>query len=70
NPKRIVVAVPVAAPDTCADLLDEVDEVICASTPEPFRSVGLWYENFDQTSDDEVHALLGAARNTEAFPAR
>jgi predicted phosphoribosyltransferase len=69
NPKRIVVAVPVAAPDTCADLLHEVDEVICATTPEPFRAVGLWYDNFDQTSDEEVHALLGAARNAEPSPA-
>jgi predicted phosphoribosyltransferase len=43
--------------------------VICASTPEPFRAVGLWYENFDQTSDEEVHALLDAARKTEAAPA-
>jgi predicted phosphoribosyltransferase len=69
NPKRIVVAVPVAAPETCDEFRAEVDEVICASTPEPFRAVGLWYENFDQTSDEEVHALLDAARKTEAAPA-
>ncbi|MGZ5256490.1 MAG: phosphoribosyltransferase, partial [Burkholderiales bacterium] len=49
NPKRIVVAVPVAAPETCDEFRAEVDEVICASTPEPFRAVGLWYDNFDQT---------------------
>ncbi|MGZ5230152.1 MAG: phosphoribosyltransferase [Burkholderiales bacterium] len=69
NPKRIVVAVPVAAPETCDEFRAEVDEVICASTPEPFRAVGLWYDNFDQTSDEEVHALLDAARKTEAAPA-
>jgi putative phosphoribosyl transferase len=66
NPQRIVVAVPVAAPDTCDEFRAEVDEVICASTPEPFRAVGLWYENFDQTSDEEVHALLDAARKLAA----
>ncbi|MGZ5142993.1 MAG: phosphoribosyltransferase [Burkholderiales bacterium] len=69
NPKRIVVAVPVAAPETCDEFRAEVDEVICASTPEPFRAVGLWYDNFDQTSDEEVHALLDAVRKTEAAPA-
>jgi putative phosphoribosyl transferase len=69
NPQRIVVAVPVAAPETCDEFRAEVDEVICASTPEPFRAVGLWYDNFDQTSDEEVHALLDAARKTEASPA-
>jgi predicted phosphoribosyltransferase len=68
GPKRIVVAVPVAAIDTCNDFRREVDEVVCAVTPEPFRAVGLWYENFMQTNDDEVHALLAAAgrRNTSA----
>jgi putative phosphoribosyl transferase len=69
NPQRIVVAVPVAAPDTCDEFRAEVDEVICASTPEPFRAVGLWYDNFDQTSDEEVHALLDAARKIETAPA-
>jgi putative phosphoribosyl transferase len=62
KPQRIVVAVPVAARDTCADFRREVDEVVCAATPEPFRAVGVWYEDFDQTSDDEVHALLAASR--------
>jgi predicted phosphoribosyltransferase len=69
NPKRIVVSVPVAAPETCDEFRAEVDEVICASTPEPFRAVGLWYDNFDQTSDEEVHALLDVARKTETAPA-
>ena len=62
KPLRLIVAVPVAAPDTCEDFRAEVDEVICAVTPEPFRAVGLWYEDFNQTSDEEVHALLSAAR--------
>jgi putative phosphoribosyl transferase len=61
-PQRLVIAVPVAAPETCADLRAEVDEVICPATPQPFRAVGLWYDNFDQTSDAEVHALLEASR--------
>jgi putative phosphoribosyl transferase len=65
GPSRIVVAVPVAAAETCDEFRREVDEVICAITPEPFRAVGLWYEDFDQTTDDEVHALLAAARETQ-----
>ena len=64
QPARIVVAVPVAAPSTCADLRDEVDHVICARTPEPFYAVGLWYEDFSQTSDQEVRDLL--ARSAQA----
>jgi predicted phosphoribosyltransferase len=56
---RIVVAVPVASPDTCAELRAEADAVICARTPEPFYAVGLWYENFEQTTDEEVRDLLG-----------
>jgi len=65
KPKRIVVAVPVAAPETCRSFRegpDPADEVVCLSTPEPFQAVGLWYEVFDQTSDDEVRALLNSAR--------
>lgn len=61
NPQRIVVAVPVAAADTCNDFRREVDEVVCVITPEAFRAVGLWYQDFSQTSDDEVHELLAAA---------
>jgi predicted phosphoribosyltransferase len=60
-PAKIVVAVPVAAPDSCEALAREADEVVCAATPEPFRAVGLWYRNFGQTTDEEVHSLL--ARN-------
>jgi predicted phosphoribosyltransferase len=61
NPQRIVVAVPVAAPETCAVFQAAVDEVICAITPEPFRAVGVWYDDFGQTSDEEVRVLLDAA---------
>jgi putative phosphoribosyl transferase len=58
HPARIVVAVPVAAPSTCSELQAEVDEIICAYTPEPFYGVGFWYEDFSQISDKEVHDLL------------
>jgi predicted phosphoribosyltransferase len=61
--KRIVVAVPVAPPDTCAAFRRIADDIICASTPEPFYAVGLWYADFSQTTDEEVHELLEAARN-------
>src|SRR5258705_10136213 len=58
QPARIVVAVPTAAPETCEELRAEVDEVICAVTPEPFHAVGLWYRDFSQTTDEEVRDLL------------
>jgi len=61
EPARIVVAVPVGAPETCAELQSEADEVICAETPEPFGAVGLWYEDFKQTTDADVHELLERA---------
>ena len=64
NPKNLVVAVPVAAPRTCASLAHEVDRVVCAFTPEPFHAVGLYYENFDQIGDDEVRRLLALAAAT------
>lgn len=66
HPKRIVVAVPVAAAQTCESLKSLVDEVICSATPEPFMAVGAWYENFGQTSDAEVHALLDVAARSDA----
>jgi len=62
QPAKIVVAVPLAAPETCQALAREVDEVICAVTPQPFYAVGLWYEDFDQTSDEAVRTLLADAR--------
>ena len=58
HPAHIVVAVPVAAPVVRDEFKAEVDEIICASTPEPFFGVGYWYEDFSQTSDEEVHDLL------------
>jgi putative phosphoribosyl transferase len=61
NPARIVVAVPTAAPETCEAFESEVDEIVCAMTPEPFYGVGRWYENFSQTTDEEVRALLEEA---------
>jgi predicted phosphoribosyltransferase len=60
SPARVVAAVPVAAPDTCAELSEEADEMVCASTPTPFDAVGAWYQDFSQTSDEEVRALLAA----------
>jgi predicted phosphoribosyltransferase len=57
-PARIVVAVPVGAPDTCRELADVADEVVCARTPGHFAAVGEWYVDFSQTSDDEVRNLL------------
>src|SRR5207245_2716971 len=62
RPKKIVVAVPIAARDTCDALAREVDEVVCAVTPEPFHAVGLWYEDFRQTTDDEVRSILERSR--------
>jgi putative phosphoribosyl transferase len=64
RPASIVVAVPVSAPETCDAFRDLVDDVVCAVTPEPFRAVGLWYEDFSQTTDEEVHDLLARARAT------
>lgn len=62
-PKRIVVAVPVAAPDTCAAFDREPDvECVCAATPEPLYGVGWWYEDFEQTSDETVTRLLEETR--------
>ncbi len=61
RPARIVVAVPIGAASTCAEFQDIADECICAVTPEPFRAVGLWYEDFTQTEDDEVAELLARA---------
>jgi erythromycin esterase-like protein/predicted phosphoribosyltransferase len=61
HPARIVVAAPVGARETCDRLRRVADQVVCASTPEPFEAVGLWYEEFSQTSDDEVKRLLAPA---------
>jgi putative phosphoribosyl transferase len=61
GPARVVVAVPVASPSACDDFRAEVDDVVCGQTPEPFYAVGSWYEDFTQTADAEVHALLEQA---------
>jgi predicted phosphoribosyltransferase len=61
DPARIVVAVPVAPPETCAEFENEVDEVICAATPRPFFGVGTWYRDFSQTTDAEVKEFLRRA---------
>jgi putative phosphoribosyl transferase len=66
QPKRIVIAVPVAPPETCAEFRPEVDEVVCAITPEPFYGVGRWYEDFTQTTDEEVRDLLERASETHS----
>jgi putative phosphoribosyl transferase len=60
EPRRIIVAVPVAAESTCREFRAEgiADDVVCLRTPEPFQAVGLWYSDFTQTGDDEVHELL------------
>ncbi len=61
HPTRVVVAIPTAAPEPCEELKQEVDEIVCAMTPTPFYGVGEWYEEFDQTSDEEVRDLLERA---------
>jgi predicted phosphoribosyltransferase len=58
QPARVVVAVPTASPDICEALRSEADDVICVMTPEPFFAVGHWYDDFTQTTDDEVRRLL------------
>lgn len=62
NPARLIAAVPVAPVETCERLRDKVDEMVCLSMPEPFNAVGQWYENFEQTADAEVQALLEQAQ--------
>lgn len=62
NPSKLVVAVPVAPEETVAEVEKLVDEVVCLATPFPFFAIGQFYEDFSQTSDEEVLALLSAAR--------
>ena len=64
NPRRIILAVPVAAPDSAARLESIADAVVCLDTPPDFRAVSLWYRTFDQTTDSEVIDLLERARST------
>lgn len=68
NPARVVVAAPVGAVEACRRLKEIADDVVCASMPEPFQAVGLWYEQFDQISDEEVIALLRQGRTNPVRP--
>ena len=71
HPARIVVAVPVAAPETCREFEQEVDEVVCVQTPARLEGVGQWYEDFSQTTDEEVRELLEqAAKSRPVAPGR
>src|SRR5262245_35288496 len=70
HPRHVVVASPVCAQDSAARLNRIADEVVCVQMPEPFRAVGLWYERFDQTTDEEVVRLLDSARTFSPEPDR
>lgn len=61
RPRRLIIAVPVAAAETCEQFRREADEIVCAETPTPFQAVGLWYDDFSQTTDEEVRHLLARA---------
>jgi putative phosphoribosyl transferase len=65
HPYKIIVAVPAAAPITCDEFRSEVDEIVCAETPQPFYAVGAWYEDFSQVSDDQVRKMLEDVQNQE-----
>jgi putative phosphoribosyl transferase len=58
----IVACVPTASPEACGALAHDADDVVCARTPQPFRAVGAWYENFEQVTDEEVRRLLDEIR--------
>ena len=66
HPRRLVVAVPIASPATCAEVRAGVDQVVCAHTAEPFYAVGLWYEDFSPTTDEEVRDVLRTATQRSA----
>ena len=68
GPRRIIVAVPVAAKQTCDEFRTDVDQVVCAYTPAPFIAVGIWYEDFSQTTDEEVQRLLELAEQQATVP--
>lgn len=61
HPREVVVAAPVGAPETCAAIAQLADDLVCLETPDPFYAVGLWYQDFEQTDDEEVHDLLERA---------
>jgi len=66
---KIVVAVPVGPPDTCHEIEEQADETICLSTPEFFQAVGQYYEDFSQTTDEDVRELLGRATERRSMSA-
>lgn len=66
GPAHLAIAVPVGAPQTCRSLRNEADELVCPAMPDPFRAVGLWYRDFPQATDQEVHELLDEARREQA----
>lgn len=66
--ESIVIAVPVGSPSVCASFEPFVDQVICVATPEPFYAVGAWYDDFAQTTDEEVHELLRRAQACAVNP--
>jgi predicted phosphoribosyltransferase len=63
--RRVIAAVPVASEITCKELSGEVDQIICAATPQPFFAVGMFYRDFSQTTDEEVRTLLSQSRNPQ-----
>jgi len=65
GPREIIVAVPIASPESCEALAREVDRVVCAATPEPFHAVGLWYDDFSPTTDEEVQQILRSTGGRE-----
>ncbi len=68
NPARVIVAVPVGAPESCREFERLADVVVCARAPQPFSAVGLWYRDFSQTTDEEVRDLLHQAMVPAAIP--
>lgn len=68
KPAKLIVAVPVAAPESCAEFDREAETCICLATPQPFHAVGLWYDNFAQTTDEEVCALLASSDHAPTLP--
>lgn len=70
EPARIVIAVPVGAPTVCEELGKEADEIVCLLQPEPMSAISIWYERFDQTTDDEVRELLAEAEREIASTRR
>jgi len=65
KPKELIIAVPTASPETCDEFRPDVDDIVCSITPTPFYGVGAWYEDFAQTTDEEVMELLRAAQRAK-----